>query len=385
MPRRSCRLRAGATEPKSGKRSFGCREEKLRPGRARGHRAVGPARGQATLCRGMNATGNATASECSPVLFYVDGLWGPGQYARRSESAHKIVGLLLVVGVFGWMAYVFDLASLDRAFLASGLSLASAGLYLGLWVLIFAAPGHVADGRSWSFASRDLVQQQHLAISSLCMGGGILEVLWAMFPPGGPPSRRWLSFRAPGWHLLWMVDVCLVGSLFLTHPQHSPGGSVVHSFLGVSLIIAGVMLGASKLRGFPRGGSDVSLPLAGVAQICAIGLLLFFREESQPVHAGVYVWCSGMWPVTLFAHSFAGFNLVLVVGAVLNNRTRCFTRIEGVCCRALFSCATAAATACSTAIRALCLCGLCRDSAQAARGTPKRAYEPVELDGSSRS
>jgi len=109
-------------------------------------------------------------------------------------------------------------ASLERAYVISGMSLCFAGSYLGLWVLIFSAPEHVLDGLVWSYAERDLVQQQHLAISCLAVTGGVLEILWAVC---GSPQRGGLSFRHDGWHVLWAMNEAMIGVLFLIHPQHS--------------------------------------------------------------------------------------------------------------------------------------------------------------------
>jgi len=131
-------------------------------------------------------------------------------------------------------------ASLERAYVISGMSLCFAGSYLGLWVLIFSAPEHVLDGLVWSYAERDLVQQQHLAISCLAVTGGVLEILWAVC---GSPQRGGLSFRHDGWHVLWAMNEAMIGVLFLIHPQHSgPRGVVIHTSLGMCMAYAAMFL-----------------------------------------------------------------------------------------------------------------------------------------------
>ena len=138
---------------------------------------------------------------CQPLTFHVDGLWDAGEYAARSTSAHIVVGSLLSLGILGWMLYVFQQLRLERAFVIGGMALMLGSGYLGVWVLFLAArPSRIASGLNWSFAKRDLVQQQHLVISLLGVTAGLLEVLWGGL---GRIGGGRLSFRWGNWHVAW--------------------------------------------------------------------------------------------------------------------------------------------------------------------------------------
>mmetsp|Transcript_11371 Transcript_11371/g.27981 ORF Transcript_11371/g.27981 Transcript_11371/m.27981 type:complete len:415 (-) Transcript_11371:102-1346(-) len=270
------------------------------------------------------------ASECAPPYsFHVPGLFKPGVYSSRSQNAHRVIGSVLLLGVFSWAAFVMQRISLGKAYLMSGCSLALAGAYLGLWVLFFCAPDHISDGQIYAYASRDLVQQQHLAISSLAITAGVLEILWW---GGGNIGRGRLSFRHDGWHVLWCMNASMIGVMFLVHPQHDAiRGTVIHTFLGLSMAWAACFLMVSKIKGFPPDlERDFTVIMAGSAQIIACSLLIAYKEPPQEVHYGTEKHCHGAWPITVAAYALALISQVGILGRVGAHRyPTCFECLCG--------------------------------------------------------
>jgi len=130
----------------------------------------------------MNTSGeNATASNCAPSRFAVEGLFAPGEYATRSNEAHAVLGGLIFLMILVWSCYIFELIRRPtHATLLSGWLQIAMGLYLYSWVFVLMQPGEVASGRLWAYSTRDLLQLQHIAISGLLVAAGLTDVLFAL-------------------------------------------------------------------------------------------------------------------------------------------------------------------------------------------------------------
>ncbi|GAB5360977.1 hypothetical protein AAMO2058_000674700 [Amorphochlora amoebiformis] len=212
----------------------------------------------------------------------------------------------------------------------SGLSVSVAGLYLGLWAVFFCAPENVASGLVWEFARKDLVQQQHLAISALSIVGGLLEILWSVCGSRAEGNR--VTFKAHVWHVIWCCNASMAGIMFLTHPQHHEARRVtVHIFLGLSMAWAAFFMTISKIKNFPPSlEQDYTVIMAGLCQIVACLLLISYSEHRDTVHYGILRSCHGAWGVTILGFLVASLSIWLIaLHVVWSLYPAAFLRVNG--------------------------------------------------------
>jgi hypothetical protein len=246
-----------------------------------------------TAAQLLNATdggGEAAATAC-PTLQYPATLFltpatswlSPSTYTAASDQAHVVLGVLLLVMVGSWAAYVLDACSVRRAALCSGACQTSMGVYLFTWLAILMR----ADDPPalWRYVLSDLLQLQHLAIAALLCAGGVVELLqsgeWLLpmssskllvalphattlrlsttegsgggdrdsamvFTRASLCEARLMARKGNMWHQLWCACLMLVGLVFMLHPQHSYSASTRHVVLGASLALGSPWLTRAK-------------------------------------------------------------------------------------------------------------------------------------------
>ena len=113
----------------------------------------------------MSTSSNATAPDVTScavnIHFVVPGLFDEGQFAHRSQTAHRVLSAHILVLVCIWALYVNENLSLRTSFVCSGTVQVMMGGYLLTWVLLLLSPEHAADGLLHDYVFRDIVQVTH--------------------------------------------------------------------------------------------------------------------------------------------------------------------------------------------------------------------------------
>jgi hypothetical protein len=184
----------------------------------------------------MNST---SASSCTIDKFpaYLFGGSADGTtdnvYAQQSDNAHFILGIHLAVLVLNWACYVCEYMYVKRAYLIGGVLQFSMGLYLISWNFIWM---HLADlSALYHYSTNDLLQLQHIAIASLLMSTGIIDILQALF-----------LLRHEYFVSLWNINLSLVGMIFLSHQQKNYSATIKHFMLGLSIVCASILFARAK-------------------------------------------------------------------------------------------------------------------------------------------
>lgn len=188
----------------------------------------------------------------------------PDELRRASNLAHRVEGvLLLVIAVLAIAGNVFGTAWPSIAWPVLV-------LMAGLLLLLAIYPTHpVGD---WPLIWHDPQQRQHTTIALALIAAGTAEFFRS--------SSSALGWVRPG-------ALALIGVLFVTHAQHGTGEAVQeaarrHRFLGVTLILAGLIAAAWT--------SNIALAVLWPVPLLAAAVqLLVYREPKgayETAHAG---------------------------------------------------------------------------------------------------
>ena len=136
----------------------------------------------------MNTSANATSPtpsslsrhNCRPSTFPVP-LFEPGEYPRKSQQAHAVLGILLLLMVIVWCTHVTQfstpLKKLHTAYKSSGVLQILMGVYLLSWCFVFLKPTHLSE--LYRYSTKDLLQIQHITISCCAICCGLTSIGWA--------------------------------------------------------------------------------------------------------------------------------------------------------------------------------------------------------------
>jgi uncharacterized membrane protein HdeD (DUF308 family) len=182
---------------------------------------------------------------------------------------------------FPWLKY-------RHAFAFAGSVQIFMGLYLYFWVFVLMSPANVLSGDLWRYATSDMLQLQHMAISGLLFTAGVIELCWS--------CKR---LRQPAWNIVWCALSFMIGIVFLMHPQQTPLARVMHSFLGTSLIMGAFFYFTCKMRGVDADDIDWDIVAAGIMYATAGLILVAFKESPEERHKGHGIHCQGAYPITL--------------------------------------------------------------------------------------
>ena len=186
-------------------------------------------------------------------------------YPQYSENAHIIIGLLTLAQLYIWFCNVIGRFTLSKALIVGGGIQSLQGIYLLFFVFYVYAPHDLVALRE--YVMNDLVELQHIAISSSLLAVGLLDILLGILltyncfiftcdvdryglSSDGASQRRHqrgatknnLLFFSRYIHIIGFVAQALNGLQFITHPQHSPENDFGHFLLGMSLIIGSFTL-----------------------------------------------------------------------------------------------------------------------------------------------
>jgi hypothetical protein len=85
---------------------------------------------------------------------------GVSSYAGKSQTAHIILGSLILCMVASWCAFILDYVKrVKQIYVVCGVIQMIMGLYLTLWLYVLLHPSDLAA--LYRFSSQDLVQLQH--------------------------------------------------------------------------------------------------------------------------------------------------------------------------------------------------------------------------------
>lgn len=145
------------------------------------------------------------------------------------ETVHKLAGALILVSAALLLAKEAALLPQRAAGFILPAAVIGMGLFLVLDPIVFHGGDFGAEGR------------QHQVQGAIAIGVGLVEVLRALGK---------LQDRVSG--VLLPAAIVLVGLLFVLHSQHGGGDMrsqlVQHRILGSTLMLAGLVLGADRLR-----------------------------------------------------------------------------------------------------------------------------------------
>ena len=148
----------------------------------------------------------------------------------------------------------------------------------GLSYLVFPHHGLDKAGLQWRFVFGDPQQRQHLVIATLILIAAVIEIL-------GRAGR----VHGQAWMLAWPAALAIVGVMFLVHQQHGTSEAIaratmVHRYLGTSLVVADVLAGTSAMRAQRGGVPGVAWALA---LLVAAVLLIIYREPTGAYHGSM--------------------------------------------------------------------------------------------------
>ena len=161
----------------------------------------------------------STLRTCTSTTFPVP-LFLPGEYPRKSQQAHSVLGILLLLMVLTWLAHITQFQTpvkqLDRAYKCSGILQMLLGIYLLTWCFVLLKPSNLTD--LYSYSTTDLLQLQHISISCSAICCGLSEYWY------GCAKLKHLQ-----WHVLWCINMCCIGMVFMVHPQPDFAGAATHT------------------------------------------------------------------------------------------------------------------------------------------------------------
>jgi len=126
------------------------------------------------------------STACNPIHFLVPIFGGAltnetsedmATYAPKSDQAHIVLGSMIFAMVFVWCLYVFGYTTkVTKVLFLSGLIQVSMGVYLFTWVFVLLHPSDLSA--LYQYSSRDLLQLQHMSISSVLIAAGFVEICY---------------------------------------------------------------------------------------------------------------------------------------------------------------------------------------------------------------
>jgi len=238
-------------------------------------------------------------------------------YAQKSDEAHIVLGSMIFLMVTGWCFFIFGYVSkISRVFIFTGIVQISMGVYLFSWVFIFLYPADLLA--LYRYSSNDLLQLQHMSISSLLIASGFLEICHC--------GLNMLSNRH--WHTIWCLNVCCAGLVFIAHPQHSPSATAKHMMLGSCLVTGSILLLNAKRDDFktPDDAIDWNLIMAGGFYSAAAVILVIFHEKRLPVHMGTTTKCQGAWVLTIVGYVLSSCTVSSVIAVKMWEKWKKFRR-----------------------------------------------------------
>ena len=252
-----------------------------------------------------------------PLRFDAPAFLTPAVYGDASSTAHAVLGVALAAIVCIWGVLVVsreERVSRSACYAAAGAASVAAGAYLLLWVFALSAPRGADAAAVRAFAGRDLVQQQHAAMSCLFVAAGLSELAHARALRHYSASAR---LRRPWVHSLWFGAIACVALIFVGHPQRAARAVAAHVAVGVSLLAGGFLLACEKRARFAAESLDA--PLAGLAVAVAAVVLVAYVEpaEAGAVHRGVETRCMPGWPLAVLGYCYAAAALAALAAAGL--------------------------------------------------------------------
>jgi hypothetical protein len=187
-----------------------------------------------------------------------------------SNWAHWAEGAVLAVAACIALAQAAGYLRGARARYAWPAVITSAGAFL-LVYLLFPHHGFPRAPVQWAFIFGDAQQRQHLLFSILTLGGGGAELLYR--------TGRLRDWR---WQLAWPAAAVLIGVMFAAHTQHGTAEAVqqaalVHRYLGVLLVMTGLLRTADVLSGTRLRWLAISWGLTLLSAAVALGM---YREPA---------------------------------------------------------------------------------------------------------
>ena len=179
---------------------------------------------------------------CHSTTFPVP-IFQPGEYPRKSQQAHSVLGVIILLMVLVWLAHVTQYRTpfkiLSTAYKWSGVLQMLLGIYLLCWCFFFLKPTKLNDLAIYS--TTDLLQIQHISIScsAICCG---LSEFW--YGTGRLKHQQW--------HVLWCINMVCIGMVFMVHPQPDFSGAATHTMLGMFIIIGAIFFLGEKWHQFPE-------------------------------------------------------------------------------------------------------------------------------------
>jgi hypothetical protein len=185
-----------------------------------------------------------------------------------SNWAHWAEGAVLAVAACIALAQVAGYLQDRRARSLWPAVIGAAGAFLLVYLLF----PHHGLGRApvqWAFIFGDAQQRQHLVYGALTLAGGGTELLYR--------SGRLEDWR---WQLVWPTAAAIIGVMFAAHTQHGTAEAVqraalVHQYLGVLLILTGLLRSADVLSGARVRWLGFSWALTLLGAAVALGM---YRE-----------------------------------------------------------------------------------------------------------
>ena len=204
-------------------------------------------------------------------------LHSPDEMRQISNLAHLIEGVVLALVAVTALAEATGRLGSGRGRYVWPILVVAAGAGLLSYLVI---PHHGLDkaGLQWRFVFGDPQQRQHLVIATLILIAAVVEIL-------GRAGR----VHGQAWMLAWPAALAIVGVMFLVHEQHGTSEAIaratmVHRYLGTSLVVAGVLAGTSAVRAQRGGVLGVAWALA---LLVAAVLLIIYREPEGAYHGSM--------------------------------------------------------------------------------------------------
>ena len=221
-----------------------------------------------------------TGLDCHETTFLVPvTLFAPGEYPVKSSLAHAVLGGDIICIVVTWFLHVGQfptpLRHLPNAYMVSGVLQMILGAYLLMWCFVLLQPSEIEQ--LWAYSTRDLLQIQHIAISLCALCCGAIEVGIGKY-----------KLYHEQWHVLWCLNMCCIGMIFMVHPQADFSGSSTHTMLGFFIVFGSIFFLAEKWKGFPEDLYESwNIVIAGGLYLFAASQLLQFKEHHKGGHGGV--------------------------------------------------------------------------------------------------
>ena len=241
---------------------------------------------------------------CHSTTFPVP-MFQPGEYPRKSQQAHSVLGVIILLMVFVWLAHVTQYRTpfkiLSTAYKWSGVLQMLLGIYLLCWCFFFLKPTKLNELAIYS--TTDLLQIQHISIScsAICCG---LSEFW--YGTGRLKHQQW--------HVLWCINMVCIGMVFMVHPQPDFSGAATHTMLGMFIIIGAIFFLGEKWHQFPEDLYESwNIVLAGGLYLFAASLLIKYEEAPVVMHHGYHTRCHRGAPVTFACLIVAGNSFLLLL------------------------------------------------------------------------